>query len=228
MVVPSATSRDAVLELVKQKDAIEQKIADQGKILEANRVGMHDPLVDDSGFPRNDIDVYQVRQARHQIICLQNDLKALMKQIEQGLYTVHAETTAQQQENLASTKLRTMDIGDDDDESGTASGLSPTMRAIRVQSVKPIAKVNVVSEGSPAQEAGIALRDEIVEFGTVNAGNFRELSQIAAVVRSCENKTVPVKVRRDGKLVELVLTPKSWSGRGLLGCNIVPMDSVDC
>lgn len=35
MVVPSATSRDAVLELVKQKDAIEQKIADQGKILEA-------------------------------------------------------------------------------------------------------------------------------------------------------------------------------------------------
>lgn len=35
MVVPSATSRDAVLELVKQKEAVEQKIADQGKILEA-------------------------------------------------------------------------------------------------------------------------------------------------------------------------------------------------
>lgn len=226
MVVPSATSRDAVLELVKQKEAVEQKIADQGKILEANRVGMTDPLVDDAGFPRNDIDVYQVRQARHQIICLQNDLKALMKQIEQGLHTVHAETSAQQQENLASTKLRAMELGDDDGES--SSGQAPSVRAIRVQTVKPIAKVNVVSEGSPAQEAGIALRDEIVEFGTVNGGNFRDLSQIAAVVRSCENKSVTVKVRRDGRLVDLVLTPKSWSGRGLLGCNIVPMDSVDC
>lgn len=217
MVVPSTTSRDQVLELIKQKESIEQKISDQGKILEANRVGMTDSLVDASGYPRNDIDVYQVRGARHQIICLQNDLKSLMKQIEQGLHTVHAETAAQQQENLASTKLQPMDI----DEAGGSS----QRRA--AGPVKPIAKVNLVSEGSPAQDAGIALRDEIVEFGTVNAGNFRDLSQIAVVVKSCENKTVPVKVRRDGKLVDLVLTPKTWSGRGLLGCNIVPMDSIE-
>lgn len=217
MVVPSTTSRDQVLELIKQKESIEQKISDQGKILEANRVGMTDSLVDASGYPRNDIDVYQVRGARHQIICLQNDLKSLMKQIEQGLHTVHAETAAQQQENLASTKLQAMDI----DEAGGSS----QRRA--AGPVKPIAKVNLVSDGSPAQDAGIALRDEIVEFGTVNAGNFRDLSQIAVVVKSCENKTVPVKVRRDGKLVDLVLTPKTWSGRGLLGCNIVPMDSIE-
>lgn len=206
-------------ELIKQKESIEQKISDQGKILEANRVGMTDSLVDDSGYPRNDIDVYQVRQARHQIICLQNDLKSLMKQIEQGLHTVHAETAAQQQENLASTKLQAMDI--DEEGAGGSSQRRPA------GPVKPIVKVNLVSEGSPAQAAGIALRDEIVEFGTVNAGNFKDLSQIAVVVKSCENKTVPVKVRRDGKLVDLVLTPKTWSGRGLLGCNIVPMDSIE-
>ena len=34
-----------------------------------NNVGMHDPLIDREGFPRNDIDVYAVRMARHQIIC---------------------------------------------------------------------------------------------------------------------------------------------------------------
>ncbi|KAL1379258.1 hypothetical protein quinque_014713 [Culex quinquefasciatus] len=216
MVVPSTTSRDQVLELIKQKESIEHKISEQGKILEANRVGMTDSLVDAAGFPRNDIDVYQVRGARHQIICLQNDLKSLMKLIEQGLHTVHAETAAQQQENLASTKLQAMDI-----DSAGGSQRRPAAP------VKPIAKVNVVSEGSPAQDAGIALRDEIVEFGTVNAGNFRDLSQIAVVVKSCENKSVPVRVRRDGKMVDLVLTPKTWSGRGLLGCNIVPMDSIE-
>ncbi|XP_062537989.1 26S proteasome non-ATPase regulatory subunit 9 [Armigeres subalbatus] len=225
MVVPLETSRDAVLELMTQKNAIEQKIAEQGKILEVNRVGMTDPLVDDSGFPRNDIDVYQVRQARHKIICLQNDLKALMKRIEQGLHTVHAQTSSQRQEHLTSTKLQALEL-EEDGENGSASGLRHSMRAIRSQPVKPIAKVNVVSEGSPAEDAGIALRDEIVEFGTINAGNFRDLSQIGAVVRSCENRIVPVKVRRDGKLIELSLTPKSWSGRGLLGCNIVPIDSA--
>lgn len=30
---------------------------------------MSEPLVDAEGFPRNDIDLYQVRTARHNIIC---------------------------------------------------------------------------------------------------------------------------------------------------------------
>lgn len=32
-------------------------------------VGMNEPLVDAEGFPRDDIDLYQVRTARHNIIC---------------------------------------------------------------------------------------------------------------------------------------------------------------
>lgn len=30
---------------------------------------MHDALVDAEGYPRQDIDVYQVRHARHRIVC---------------------------------------------------------------------------------------------------------------------------------------------------------------
>lgn len=37
-----------------------------------NNVGMDDPVVDSEGYPRNDIDVYQVRHARHKIICASN------------------------------------------------------------------------------------------------------------------------------------------------------------
>lgn len=34
-----------------------------------NGVGMTGPLVDSEGFPISNIDVYQVRHARHRIIC---------------------------------------------------------------------------------------------------------------------------------------------------------------
>ena len=37
--------------------------------LQQQNVGMHGPLVDQDQFPRNDIDVYSVRHARHKIIC---------------------------------------------------------------------------------------------------------------------------------------------------------------
>lgn len=34
-----------------------------------SNVGMTEALVDDGGYPRQDLDVYQVRHARHKIIC---------------------------------------------------------------------------------------------------------------------------------------------------------------
>lgn len=103
MVIPSTSRKDQVLELMKKKEQIEHSINDFGRILTSNRnVGMNESLVDEFGFPRNDIDIIQVRQARNQIICLQNDLKALMKEIEVGLIDVHAEANV----NInASTKM---------------------------------------------------------------------------------------------------------------------------
>lgn len=103
MVIPSTSRKEQVMKLIEQRDKIERTINENGAILRANgNAGMTEPLVDEFGFPRNDIDVYQVRQARHQIICLQNDLKALMKEIENGLIAVHAEATVNSD---ASTKM---------------------------------------------------------------------------------------------------------------------------
>lgn len=62
-------ARDRVMKLIQEKDRLEAAIREQTAILETNLVGMHDPLVDQEGYPRNDIDVYKVRHARHQIIC---------------------------------------------------------------------------------------------------------------------------------------------------------------
>lgn len=92
MVIPSTSRKEQVMKLIERKEKIERTINDYGRVLVTNKnVGLTESLVDDFGFPRNDIDVYQVRQARNQIICLQNDLKALLKEIEVGLIDVHAE-----------------------------------------------------------------------------------------------------------------------------------------
>lgn len=91
---------------MERKEQIERSINDSGHILTANKnVGMNESLLDADGFPRADIDVYAVRQARHQIICLQNDLKAIMKEIEQGLINVHAEARTNSNTTTTTTKM---------------------------------------------------------------------------------------------------------------------------
>jgi len=46
-------------------------------------------LVDDQGFPRADIDLYDVRTKRHRYVCLQTDHKNVMKNLEIELKATH-------------------------------------------------------------------------------------------------------------------------------------------
>lgn len=164
---------------------------------------MNENLVDEEGFPRNDIDVREVRMARAQINCFQNDLKDLMKAIEQGLAEIHASEGA----HLPNMKPPSPKPNENEGES----------------SLNPIVIVNLVSPGSPAESAGIQVRDKIISFGTINSHNFQNLAQIGNLVKNCQNKNMPVRILRDERKLDLTLTPKIWSGQGLLGCNIVPL-----
>lgn len=104
MVIPSTSYKEEVNKLIAKKEGIEKTINDCGEILLANQnIGMNGKLLDDEGFPRADIDVYAVREARHKIICLQNDLKSIMKEIENGLINLHAE--ARTSNVTATTKM---------------------------------------------------------------------------------------------------------------------------
>lgn len=89
------------------------------------------------------------------------------------------------------------------------------------------AKVTFISSGSPAEECGLRESDEIFEFGSINLSNFKDLTQIAEVVKHRQNQQVALRIKRNNRLLELTLIPKAWSGRGLLGCNIVLADSVE-
>lgn len=70
------------------------------------------------------------------------------------------------------------------------------------------------------------VRDEIIDFGTINAENFVNLTQIGELVRHSQNRVIGIKVKRGTATMEVSLTPKTWSGRGLLGCNVVPIKQI--
>lgn len=163
---------------------------------------MHDPLVDSEGYPINSIDVFQVRHARHRIICLQNDHKALMKQIENGLQGYYSASSS---------------------EHGMDTQPIDATAPVQVVHETPFARVTLVSEGSPADRAGIHVLDEVVEFGSVNSTNFKAITDIAAVVQHSDGLQVNVKLKRDDRFVTVILIPRKWNGRGLLGCTIVTL-----
>ncbi|XP_062943016.1 26S proteasome non-ATPase regulatory subunit 9 isoform X1 [Cynocephalus volans] len=199
-----------VQELMRRKEEIEAQIQANYDVLESQKgVGMNEPLVDLEGYPRSDVDLYQVRTARHNIICLQNDHKAVMKQVEEALHQLHARDKEKQAQDMAEAHKEAMSH-----KVGQSERHSP---------LQAFAKVNSISPGSPASIAGLQVDDEIVEFGSVNTHNFQSLQNIGGVVQHSEGKPLNVTVIRRGEKYQLRLVPTRWAGKGLLGCNIIPL-----
>ncbi|KAG5895646.1 hypothetical protein JTB14_008655 [Gonioctena quinquepunctata] len=173
--------REQVLDLMNQKDRIENEIRNLNSILTQNGVGMNDPLVDDEGFPINSIDIYQ---------------------IENGLEGYYCTTPV-----MGACHAVPMDVD--------------VSKVVVHQT--PFAKVTVVSQGSPADYAGLKANDEVVEFGSVNVDNFKNITDIATVVQHSDGTQVNVKLKRGDRFLTVQLVPKRWIGKGLLGCNIVAL-----
>ncbi|XP_051947609.1 26S proteasome non-ATPase regulatory subunit 9 [Xyrauchen texanus] len=202
-VVEQIVTEEDIRLLIKRKDEIEEQIKAYYDTLEdQGDVGMHGPLVDAEGFPRADVDLYTVRTARHNVSRLQNDHKTVMVEIENALHKLHAKVRVNKQ----------------DEE---MAPVEATDHAASLPS--PFARVDTIVQGSPAFLAGLQIGDEILEFGSVNARNFKNLHDVASVVQHSEGKSLRVGLIRKGEKVHLHLTPQQWSGRGLLGCNLVPL-----
>ncbi|CAH3944339.1 unnamed protein product [Pieris brassicae] len=205
-------ARDRVLKLMQEKDRIESEIRDQTAILETSNVGMNDPLVDNQGYPRNDIDVYKVRHARHRIICLQNDHKELMKQIERGLTEVHSGYVGPVMQG-ASSRTAPSYIN------GTSNGHN-TQFTNGDDTSQSFATVGFVQEGSPADIAGLCENDEILQFGSINHNNFSDVTQLHQIVSHSVGQRIQLKVRRDQIVQSITVVPRPWAQPGLLGCQI--------
>jgi len=189
--------RQYVLELIKEKEATEARIKQLSEVLKSNNIAFDESLTDNLDFPRTDIDVYQVRHARHDLACLRNDLKTQMTRIESCLHVLHATEKA----------------------SNTATVGIP--KSLELTTLRPFAKIDSVADGSPASKAGLQSFDQILEFGSVRFENFQSMQSIASVVQHSIGRPVYISIRRNVTNLRVTLTPATWSGPGLIGCHMV-------
>lgn len=93
----------------------------------------------------------------------------------------------------------------------------------------PFAKINAVSPLSPAAEAGLKEGDLVVEFGEINHTNHSNLRALMDVVASAatDSREIPIVLLRNQLGVRVGLVPKPWSGRGLIGCHILPYQAAE-
>ena len=96
--------------------------------------------------------------------------------------------------------------------------------AVPSRRTQPFAEIDEVTEGSPAEAAGIKVGDLMVSFGRVTAQTPNVLQAVASALAASEGKPIETSVLRNGVgEMKLTLVPKQWAGRGLLGCHLQPL-----
>lgn len=107
--------------------------------------------------------------------------------------------------------------------SGVPAGSVAAPIGVPASSTVPFAVVDEVLEGSPAHEADVRVGDEIVSCGHVTGQTPNSIETMGRLISESENMDVHVVVLRDDERIELNLRPRTWSGRGVLGCHVMPM-----
>ncbi|KAI9759470.1 MAG: hypothetical protein M4579_002310 [Chaenotheca gracillima] len=205
-------------QLIAEKDRVESELKALSGVLDSHGVNMNTSLTTFDGYPRDDLDIAQIRTTRSRIIYLRNDYKELMSRIEQGLHEYHASFT--EEERRAPTRSEPPSNA----SPSTANAMSSASEVVDI----PFAKVNSVVPGSPAQEAGLVAGDGIRRFGSVNWTNHEKLRRVADTVQENEGQPIMVLVQRKNLLsnleedLVLQLVPRrDWGGRGMLGCHLL-------
>ena len=208
------SARERLNRLIAQRDALELEADAIGSELNSPGpnneppAGIKTSLIDKEGFPRGDIDLFNVKAKRQRLAVLNTDHKALMSEIERTLHLVHSELPSV--EEMMAQK--------------------PAAEPARVQEFsaasKAFAIIDEILDTSPAKEAGLMNGDELLAFGRVSAQTSDALNAVPSVVRDNVNKRIPLTIRRGGSVLSVMITPKSWGGRGLLGCHLTPITQM--
>lgn len=200
-------------QLMQCKDSIEAEIEKFLTVL-ANDLNsdMTSPLLTGDGFPRNDIDVYQVRYVRQKVNMLRNDLVKVMDQLHTALSSHFVSRSIDSKLNAM-----TMDGNDGRTPDHGNGNIDAAARAV------PFARVTEVTPESPVSVAGINVGDLLCTIGTIDATNHNSLKAIPGLIASCENSDVKITLKRGEaqQLHNVTLRPsRNWPGQGLLGCRL--------
>ncbi|KZV40656.1 26S proteasome non-ATPase regulatory subunit 9-like [Dorcoceras hygrometricum] len=210
------------MKLMDKRSALEEEmnIIIQRLAAPPNGPGLSGNLLDSEGFPRADIDIPTVRADRRRLAELRNDHKDITDKINQNIQLLHSarlEQTATVRDSGATVLDANIGPSLSVTNPITARG-SFNVIDMDITVSRPFAMIDEITEASPAAEDCLQLGDQIVKFANVEIGE-NVLQRLAAEVQKNENQAVPLVVMRQGALITLIVTPRAWSGRGLLGCH---------
>ena len=222
--------RKEILELDSKKLKLEEKIKSLTDYLNQEGMpGVNGSLIDGEGFPFPNLDLIKIREARHDLICSQNDLNKIMSQIELKISSYFEEI---QSKNLKKANENKNDSIKDfnnpkniislpgiEDESYRGIGSGGLL--------EPFAKISYVNCNSPAEKAGLMNNDFILNFGgfIFKGSSVNPLQAISTLVRDNINKELKVTIARKIEneklnIIEIKLIPQYWEGNGVLGCKL--------
>ncbi|KAE8656605.1 26S proteasome non-ATPase regulatory subunit 9-like isoform 3 [Hibiscus syriacus] len=217
-----ANLKSETLKLMDKRSGIEAEMnAIIEQLSQPGGPGLSGNLVDSEGFPRADIDIPYVLAQRHRLAELKNDHGEITEKINVNIQLLHSA-------KLTSTPKDSgveMNQNASDSSAGASGALqnivsrdSRGANDVDLISGMPFAIVDEIADASPAAEGGLQLGDQIVKFGNVKAGD-NLLQQLASEAQVNQGLPIPVTVMRQGALFNLSVTPRTWQGRGLLGCH---------
>lgn len=206
--------------------------------------GLRGSLVDEEGFPRADIDVHAVREARHRLACLHTDYREAQRRLEQLLLRAHAETAKSQTEDQEFMSARRPEAS----EAYARQNDAPP--PLHEDEGPAFAVVDVVQPDSPSSAAGLACGDRVLRLGSLRLPSTRTFpdadeslngetsrsgdincstsvaylfERLPGEVGLHEDERMPLVVQRGDRVLLLWLVPRKWKGRGLLGCHLKPL-----
>ena len=165
--------------------------------------GLDQPLKDSEGFPRADCDLHVVTKHRGQVACLRNDLRAVMREIEEKICEVHAavrdtadtattttttdttpspsavpaEDTAEKEEHTEAPKDTAEGSKAEEDAKAKDAAL-----LLRYADYPAFLSVGQVLAASPADDAGLQEGDTVLSW---NGVTYQHPDPITFISRMC-------------------------------------------
>ena len=112
---------------------------------------------------------------------LTNDHKRVTSQIEQLMHELHAEARRSPAADTAKRPRVT--------ETHTSTALPLHTSSTAVPAMRPFAIVDEVSSDSPAEEAGVAVGDQLIAFASVTGQMPNTLPAVAAALQVCVSRS---------------------------------------
>ncbi|KAK9947342.1 hypothetical protein M0R45_002973 [Rubus argutus] len=180
--------------------------------------GLSGNLLNSEGFPREDIDIPTVRAERRRLAELRNDHKEITEKLDRNIQVLHSAKLAPNSSSLKPSDGQSASVVNAGESASSTNVHRDSSNAMDVTVSVPFALVDEITDASPAAEDGLQLGDQIVKFGNVENGD-NLLQKLASEAQTNQGCAVPVMVLRQGAQVNLMVTPRTWQGRGLLGCH---------